>query len=199
MEVISEPKVEVNIDELAKLVFDEAIEVIGGLKKLVEYRNLTWLPSLAEAAYVIVMKNEAAMTNQQIAERLGLTEQTVANILRADEKEIEKFIKGETEELDTHKAGALAKVAYKRVKAKGLEEVVHIDSKSAEVVGVLWAYQVLRSIRGLDFPVEKEDLKGKLEGIEVHGKNVEELLEKIEYPVKTPAELLHKLKEAAKE
>lgn len=199
MEVINEPKVEVDINELAKLVFDEAIEVIGGLKKLVEYRNLTWLPSLAEASYVVVMKNEAAMTNQQIAKKLGLSEQTVANILRADEKEIEKFVKSETEELDTHKAGALAKVAYKRVKAKGMEEVVYIDSKVAEVFDALWVYQVLRAIKGLDFPVEKDVLKGKLEGIEVHGKNAEKLLEKIEYPVKTPTELLHKLKEAAKE
>ena len=143
------------------------------------------------------MKNEAAMTNQKIAEKLGLSEQTVANILRADEKEVEKFIKGETEELDTHKAGALAKAAYKRIKSRGIVESVGIDSKSAEVLEVLWAYQVLRSIRGLDFPVEKEQLKDKLKGIEIHGKKVKDLIEKIDYPVKSPAELLHKLKNAA--
>jgi len=113
MEVISKPK-DSGIDELAKKVFDKAIEILGGLKRLVEYRNLTWLPSLAEASYVIVLKNEAALTNREIAEKLGLAEQTVANILKAKETGT-----GELEKLDTHKAGALAKLAYKQIKAEG--------------------------------------------------------------------------------
>lgn len=103
-------------DKLAEKVFMEAIKIAGGLRKLIEYRNLTWLPSLAEAVYVVVLKNEAALTNKEIAAKLGITEQTVANILRAEAEEVEKWLKGELVEVDEHKAGALAKLAYEKMK-----------------------------------------------------------------------------------
>ncbi len=105
------------IDELAEKVFIKSIEMVGGLKELVKYRNLTWLPSLAEAAYVIAMKEEAMKTHGEIARALGITEQTVRNIVSADEKEVEKYLRGEIEDLKgEHIAGALAKMAYKEIK-----------------------------------------------------------------------------------
>lgn len=192
-------------DKLAKKVFSEAIELIGGLKKLAEFKNLTWLPSLAKAAYVVVLKNEGMYTNFKIAEELGISEQTVENILRADEKEIKKWLEGEIEEIDEHKAGGLAKLAYKKLKEENRLETEEISKEDMNYVkevfnlDVAWAVFVLARIKGLDFPVGKEILKEKLSGIEIKAKPIEELLEKIEYPVKTPAELLKKLKDVIKE
>ena len=97
MEVINTAVREIDVDALAEQVFYESINILGGLRKLIEYRNLTWLPSLAEAAYAVVMKEELMKTHKEIAFDLGLTPQTVQNILRADAQEVEKFIKGEIE------------------------------------------------------------------------------------------------------
>ena len=116
MEVINTAVREIDVDALAEQVFYESINILGGLRKLIEYRNLTWLPSLAEAAYAVVMKEELMKTHKEIAFDLGLTPQTVQNILRADAQEVEKFIKGEIEKVDEHKAGGIAKLAYERVK-----------------------------------------------------------------------------------
>lgn len=118
MKVIKEPITKENVDELAEKVFHECINILGGLKKLMEYRNLTWLPSLAEASYVVVLKEELMKTNREIAETLGITEQTVRNILQADEEEVKRYIGGETEKVDEHKAGGIAKLAYKNIKRK---------------------------------------------------------------------------------
>ncbi len=115
MEVITKPKGG-DIDKLARQVFDESINLLGGLRKLIEYRNLTWLPSLAEASFVLVLKNEAGLTNKEIAEKLGLTEQTVSNILRADSSMAEKIIKEPDVKVETHKAGAIAKLAFERLR-----------------------------------------------------------------------------------
>jgi len=116
MKVISSPPKDSNVDALAEKVFLECIKIIGGLRKLVEYRNLTWLPSLAEASYVVVMKEELMKTSREIAENLGITEQTVKNILSADEEEIKKYLEGEIEKVDEHKAGGIAKLAYRNIK-----------------------------------------------------------------------------------
>ncbi len=115
MEVIKRPVGGANIDRLAERIFHESIRILGGLKKLVEFRNLTWLPSLAEAAYVIALKNEAVKTNREIAEYLGITEQTVRNILSADERKVEEYLRGGGERPE-HIAGAIAKLAYREIK-----------------------------------------------------------------------------------
>jgi len=195
-EVITKPKGG-DVEKMAEKVFWEAIKMLGGLKKLVEYRNLTWLPSLAEASYVVVLKNEAMKTYSEIAKILGITEQTVKNIATADEREVRKYIEGELEERPKeHIAGGIAKLAYKKLKEEGRLDTEEIEMKKEEmeVLDVDWAVHVLAKIRGLDFPVEKEQLMERLEGIIIKGKKIEEILEKLEYPVKSPAELLHKIK-----
>lgn len=118
-EVIARPKGG-DVDKMAEKVFYESIKILGGLKKLVEYRNLTWLPSLAEAAYVVVLKNEAFKTYGEIARELGITEQTAKNIANADEEEVRKYLEGELEDKPReHIAGGIAKLAYRKLKDEG--------------------------------------------------------------------------------
>ncbi len=195
-EVIARPKGG-DVDKMAEKVFHESIRLLGGLRKLVEYRNLTWLPSLAEAAYVVVLKNETFKTYSEIARELGITEQTAKNIATADEEEVRKYIEGELDEKPKeHIAGGIAKLAYRNLKEEGRldTEEVEIRQEEMEVLDIDWAVHVLARIKGLDFPVGKEQLAERLEGLIIKGKKVEEILEELEYPVKSPAELLHKIK-----
>lgn len=195
-EVIARPKGG-DVDKMAEKVFHESIRLLGGLRKLVDYRNLTWLPSLAEAAYVVVLKNETFKTYSEIARELGITEQTAKNIATADEEEVRKYIEGELDEKPKeHIAGGIAKLAYRKLKEEGRldTEEVEIRQEVMEVLDIDWAVHVLARIKGLDFPVGKEQLTERLEGLIIKGKKVEEILEKLEYPVKSPAELLHKIK-----
>jgi hypothetical protein len=204
MEVIT--PVKVNYDEIAMRVFVESINLLGGLKKVVEFRNLTWVPSLTEAAYAIVMKKIGMKTDSEIAKELGITEQTVKNILHAEAEEVEKYIKGEIDKVDEHVAGGLAKLAFEKLKQEDrletITELSHSETKTIEEVfdiEILWAFRVLKSLKGLHFPAEKEQLEERLRDIEIKGKSISQLLDKIEYPVKSPAELLHKLKEASEQ
>ena len=118
MEVISSPVEKIDVDALAEQVFQESISILGGLKNLMEYRNLTWLPSLAVAAYVVIMKEEMMKTHKEIAYELGLTPQTVQNILRAKAEKVEKYVKGRAEKVDEHVAGGIAKLAYEKIKKR---------------------------------------------------------------------------------
>ncbi len=113
VEVVDKP-INQSTDELAQKIFYKSIDLLGGLFNLAKYRNLTWLPTLAESAYVIAMHKESALTSKQIAEKLGLSTQTVTNILRA--KEIDQIeALEENEKIQTHKAGSIAKLAYKKI------------------------------------------------------------------------------------
>ena len=194
MEIISKP-MGGNVDEMAEKVFMESIKLLGGLKKLVEYRNLTWLPSLAEAAYVVVLKNEAVKTYGEIARMLGITEQTAKNIATADEEKVKNYIMEGGERPNEHIAGGIAKLAYRALKQRGELDKIELKKEEAEALGIDWAVHVLAAIKGMDFPAEKEALMERLKGMSIMGKDAKEILEAIEYPVKNPAELLHKIKE----
>ncbi len=191
MEIINKPTSYVDYDFLAKRVFEEGIEIVGGIKKLVEYRNLTWLPSLAEAAYVIVLSNETTKTIKEIAEYLGITEQTVKQIMRADPEAVKKYLEGEIDKVDYHKAGGIAKLAYEKVKNEG---GIYIKREEMESLGVEWAIKVLERVRGVHFPMEKEEFLQRLSEIVINGKPIEEIAEKMNFPVKSPAVLLHEIK-----
>ena len=192
MEVITSPITESDVDQTAERVFQECINILGGLRKLMHYRNLTWLPSLAEAAYIVVLREEQMKTYREIAEKLGITEQTVRNILQADEEEVKRFIMGELEKVDEHKAGGIAKLAYRKVKK---ERGVFIREDELEVLGVDWALRVLIRLRGADFPLDKEQLKERLKGLNIKDKPIDEVIDKMSFPVKTPAEVLRRIKE----
>jgi len=193
-----------SVDELAFRVFIKALEILGGPRRLIEYRNLTWVPSLMAASYAVVMHDKQMKTYDEIAAHLGLSKQTVERMLRADPKEVMKKISGEWEgeKFDEHIAGGLAKEAWRRLKEG--EEINLAITPSRKVLeaagGPVWAVLTLTRIKGLDFPVDSPDpLIERLKGIEVDGKPMEEILRSLEYPIRSPAELLRKIRRAVSE
>ncbi|GAQ94346.1 probable regulatory domain-containing protein [Thermodesulfovibrio aggregans] len=111
-----------DIEKLTQQVFFKTIELLGGIRKLAEYRSLTWLPALARAAYTIVLKEKFLKTEEEIASLVGITKNTVRMILRADPeialkkiKELEEGFPETKKELKVHTAGAIARLAYKEI------------------------------------------------------------------------------------
>ncbi len=189
-----------DIDTLAIRIFLKALEIIGGPRKLIEHRNLTWITSLMEAAYVIVLSQESLKTEDEIAQFLGLTRQTVRNILRADPDLVLQKLEGELQEKTprAHTAGGLAKLAYKEIKEgrDNLSIFIYAFQNLSESLGIYWPIDVLKSIKGMDFPAEKEELAERLGNLRIKDVPASEILEKIEYPIKSPSDLLHKIREA---
>jgi probable regulatory domain-containing protein len=200
MRVITAPVEEVPVDELAFKVFVKAIELLGGPRHLVEYRNLTWVPSLMAASYAVVLRDKKMMSSDEIAEFLGLSSQTVKRMLSADPEAVMKKVRGELSDLDDHTAGGLAKEAWNRLKA-GEDIQIAIESTRAALEALEsppWAVIVLKRIKGLDFPINgPEELRERLKGIEINGKDASELLDKLNYPLRSPADLLRELKRAS--
>ena len=103
-------------------VFFKVIDLLGGIKKLAEFRSLTWLPSLARAVYAVILKEEYLKSDEEIAEKLGLATNTIKTMLRANPEaaiiKIKQMEEGEElkKDLRIHTAGALAKLAYNLVK-----------------------------------------------------------------------------------
>ncbi|MDM7266226.1 MAG: bacterio-opsin activator [Aquificaceae bacterium] len=207
MVVIAQP-VEQDLEALVLRVFLKSIDVLGGLSKLADYKTLTWLPSLARAVYCIVLREEYFRTEEEIAQRVGLTVQTVRNILRADPsrvmerlRSIEELIEEEKKELKVHTAGGIAKLAYKLVKEGQEESKVFLQycERVAYALDIPWAYMVLKRLRGTDFPIKSaEDILDRFEKVYIKGRTAKEVLEELEYPLKNPADLLHKIKENLK-
>ena len=198
---------EAELEHLVNRVFFRSIDLLGGLSKLAEFRTLTWLPSLARAAFVVVLKEEYMKTDEEIAYKVGLTKNTVRNILRADPelalkkiKAMEELVSEEARDLKVHTAGGIAKLAYKEVKeGKDAKTLVHYCSIVAEdivkTLDIPWAYLVLRKTKGIKYPINSpEELKERLSGINIKGVPAEEVLENLQYPIKTPAYLLHEIK-----
>ena len=106
-------------DALVCKITEKAIMLLGGPRHLILHRNLTWLPSLVEAAYVWLLYDMAGKTQKEIASLLGLTTTTVSKILSAKVEEVKKKIM-DGEDIDTHVAGGLARWAYEELKKEGL-------------------------------------------------------------------------------
>jgi probable regulatory domain-containing protein len=198
---------EENIKYMAERVFFKSIDLLGGLQKLAEYRTLTWLPSIARAAFAIVLKEEYFKTEDEIAEYVGLTRNTVRAILRADENlamyKIQHFDELTTEEkqnLKVHTAGGVAKLAYKLVKDGQDSETLmeYCRSLSQEAVAQCdtpWAYLVLKNIKGIKYPIQNADALKQIENLEIKGFKAKEILPNLHYPIKNPALLLKEIKE----
>ncbi len=204
--VIEVKPIEEDYEMLATRVFLKTLDIIGGLRKLVEYRTLTWLPSLARSAMVVVLREEFYRTDEEIAEEVGLTKQTVKNILRADPEAamrklqaMEELTDEERRTAPVHLAGGLAKRAYELIKHRGEEPQIALlyTSHAARALDIPWAYAVLKALKGTDFPVvSAEVLRERLSGIKIKDKPVEEILPNLPYPISNPADLLKKMKEA---
>ncbi|NPA53559.1 MAG: bacterio-opsin activator [Aquificae bacterium] len=197
-----------DLEHLVSRVFFKAIDLLGGLHKLAEYRALTWLPALARASFVIVLREEYLKTEEEIAKILGIAKSTVRNILRADPQlalykiqHIDELTKEEKKQLKVHTAGGIAKLAYKFVKEGEEAQVLleycrELSAKAVQACDAPWAYIVLKNIKGLKYPVTSpEPLKEKLAGLTIKGIPAEEVVENISYPIKNPAQLLHEIKE----
>ena len=201
--VVEIKPVEQDIEHLVTRVFLKAIDIIGGLQKLAEYRTLTWLPSLARAAFVIVLREEYLKTEDEIAEYVGISKNTVRQILRADPQlalykiqHMDELSPEERKQLKVHTAGGIAKIAYKLVK-EGEEPKIfeYYCAITTEALEVPWAYLLLKKIKGTHFPVKSpEELLEKVKGLTIKGVPAEEIIKNIEYPIRNPAELLHKVK-----
>ncbi|BAU23037.1 bacterio-opsin activator [Caldimicrobium thiodismutans] len=202
------PVYEQEIEQMVTRVFFKAIELLGGLSKLAEFRTLTWLPSLARAASAVVLKEEYMKSDEEIAQKIGLTKNTVKNILRADPelalqkiKSLEELASEETKDLKVHTAGGIAKLAYKEIKEGHEAQTLLyycslVASEVAKALDVPWAYQILKRTKGIKYPIfSKEDLKERLAGLSIKGNPIEEILSSLHYPLKTPALLIHEIKE----
>ncbi|MDQ7081579.1 MAG: bacterio-opsin activator [Aquificota bacterium] len=206
--VIEVKPVEVDVESLVTRVFLKAIDLLGGLQKLAEYRTLTWLPSLARASFAVVLREEYLKTEEEIAQIVGLTKQTVRNIMRADPetamykiKHLDDLTQEEKKELKVHTAGGIAKLAYRLVKEGHEEPKLFLEfcTQAARALDIPWAYMVLKRIKGTDFPINSaEDIKKKISGIMIKGRRAEEVAEELDYPIKNPADLLHRIKENLK-
>ena len=201
---------EKGVERLVERVFYKSIDLLGGLKKLAEFRTLTWLPSLARASFAIVLREEYLKTEDDIADYVGLTRNTVRNILRADPEaamyKIEHFdelTEEEKQQMKVHTAGGVAKLAYKLVKegqdSNALLEFCHEMAKEVVKTAVCeapWAYIVLKHTKGIGYPIESSNsLEEKLKGIEIKGVDGSEVAKSLIYPIKNPAALLHEIKD----
>ncbi|MCX2728271.1 regulator [Thermomicrobium sp. 4228-Ro] len=101
-----------DIDQRALRVFLKAIELVGGPRQLVELKRLTWLPSLMEASYAVVLSEEHHWSADEIARFLGVSTAAVRHLLRAPEAAVLERLRGEEpSEHNVHIAGGLAKLA----------------------------------------------------------------------------------------
>ncbi|MFN7064612.1 MAG: bacterio-opsin activator [Aquificaceae bacterium] len=196
--------IEVGMEPLVLRTFLKAIHMLYGFSN---YKIFAWLPSIARAVYCVVLREEYLRTEEEIAQRVGLTLQTVRNILRADpnmvlEKlnNLEAFVE-EERELKVHTAGGIAKLAYKLVKEGHEEPKVFLlyCERTAYALDIPWAYMTLRRLKDVNFPIKSpEDILDKLDNIYIKGRTAKEVLKEIDYPIKNPAELLYKIRENLK-
>jgi len=211
--VIEMGEVRVNPEPLVLRIFLKSIELLGGLKKLAEFRTLTWLPSLARAAYAVVLREEYNRIEDDIANEIGLTRQTVRNILRADPdmamekvRQMQELVEEEGKEMKVHTAGGIAKLAYKLIK-EGQDVSSIFLEYSTQVMEhfteeVPWAYKILKIIREreIKFPIEsQDDLIKKFHDIRIKDTPIEDIAPKMTFPINNPAILLKKIKEAMAE
>ncbi|WP_457564647.1 bacterio-opsin activator [Caminibacter sp.] len=196
------------IKYLAERVFFKSIDLVGGLDKLAEYRTLTWLPSLARAAFAIVLKEEYLKTEDEIGEFVGLTRNTVRQILRADPnlalyklKHLDELTEEEKKQLKVHTAGGIAKLAFKLVKA-GEDSQTLMEYCRGMAEGIVkecdapWSYLVLKNIKGVDYPINSaEEIIDRFKHLSIKGIEAVEIIKNLKYPIKNPAELLKEIKD----
>ena len=187
-------------DAKAMRIFLKALELAGGPQKLIEYRNLTWIPSLLQAAYAIVLSREFNRSAEEIARTLGVSTQTIRNILHASPEKVREKLASELEnrEVKVHTAAGLAQWAYQEIQA-GNESIHFLESTFQQVSDLLdlaWPLEVLRRIRGQRFPLRREELGSLLSDVVIEGKRFPELAPKLPETITSPSQLLKYLKQS---
>jgi predicted transcriptional regulator len=61
---------------------------------------------------------------------------------------------------------------------------------------VNWAVDVASRLKGARFPIEKEEARDRLEGMAIREQDIDEILDRIDFPVATPAVLLRLISES---
>jgi len=196
MEIRPPEDIDKKRDETVLEMLLEALNVLGGPRRIIQFRNLTWIPSIIKANYALLLA-QAGKTHEEIAAELGLTKATIDKMLRADPEDVLKKIRGELteEKIDDHIAGGLAKLAYKNLMRRRAEKEIDSLVPTVESLGVEWAIVVLKKIKGMDFPVDKASLLSRLAGISIYGVPIDEILENLSFPIESPASLLKSIAE----
>ena len=190
MEIKPPKDVDIERDEKVLRMLVEAIKIVGGPRKLIGLRNLTWISSLIRALYTVLLR-DAGYTYEEIASKLGVTRATVERIATADPEAVKAKLEGIGEgDIDDHIAGALAKLAYKEMKRSVIEEERRGYEEAAETLGIDWALKTAKMIKGLDFPVDRQALEERLRGVKIYEYPIEEILDRLEYPIDSPAHLI---------
>jgi len=102
--------------------------------------------------------------------------------------------------MKVHTAGGIAKFAYKMVKeGQEAETLMHycglIIEDAMRRLDIPWAYTVLKHIKGTKYPIlGPEILKERLKDVKIRNLPAAEVVEKLHYPIKNPARLLHEIK-----
>ena len=107
-----------DLDQRALRVFLKAIDLLGGPRGLVEHRRVTWLPSLMEAAYAVILAEEGRKGPDEIARFLGLSRAAVRHMLAASPEEVRARLESGTApdtHQRTHVAGGLARLAWREL------------------------------------------------------------------------------------
>ena len=60
-----------------------------------------------------------------------------------------------------------------------------------------WAVEAASRLKGAQFPIGEAQARDRLAGLVVRGEDVLDLLDRVEFPVYTPAALLHLISEAS--
>ncbi len=62
--------------------------------------------------------------------------------------------------------------------------------------GNTWPIQVAKLTSDLDFPLNREEARDRIKGIDIRGRDVGEIVEDLDYPIESPAELMDKISKA---
>lgn len=122
-----------DIDQRAMRVLTSALKEVGGVSALVEHQEQAIMPSLVQACYAVVLREDAHVPPNEIADFLGISEGAVASVFEAPmEAYVQRlrYREDQDEEFDRHidpdwagqpltgrqelhyVAGALAKFGY---------------------------------------------------------------------------------------
>jgi predicted transcriptional regulator len=60
---------------------------------------------------------------------------------------------------------------------------------------VNWAVDVASRLKGARFPIEEEEARSRLKGLTIKGRDIDEVLDQVDFPISTPAIMLRQLSE----